>query len=149
MKLTRETLRVLLVDDDYLDRELLAGTLSEAGFTNFLTHLKNGWVALDYFRHTKAENSEVPHIILLDVNMPVVDGVAALESLRQNSSHRDLPVMMLSANPNPLTQHEIAQLGIFRFVEKQLDFSAVVAALDDFIDFYNHELAGKSQAELP
>ncbi len=139
MKLTRKNLRILLVDDDELDAELLHGTLTAAGFTHPLTHFRNGAIALEYFKYTKATGSLVPHIVLLDINMPLIDGVRALHRLREASAFRDIPVVILTGVGDPVKRRELADLGIFRFLKKQPDCANVISALDDFMGFYNNE----------
>jgi CheY-like chemotaxis protein len=71
--------------------------------------------------------------------MPLIDGVRALHRLREASSFRDLPVIILTGTDNPATRCELAHLGIFRFLKKQPNFANVISALDDFISFYNHK----------
>lgn len=139
MKLSRENLRVLLVDDDENDVELLCRTLHDEGFKQTITHFTNGSIALQYFKYTKATGSAAPHIILLDLNMPLVDGVRALHHLREVSSFRQLPVIILTGADDAAKRCEVAKLGIFRFLKKQYDRTNVVAALDDFMAFYNNE----------
>jgi len=144
MKLNRKNLRILLVDDDEHDAELLQCVLIETGFTHPLTHFRNGAIALEYFKYTKATGSLVPHIVLLDLNMPLIDGVRALHRLREASSFRDLPVIILTGTDDPAKRCELAHLGIFRFLKKQANCANVVSALDDFISFYNHEAAASA-----
>ena len=139
MKLARKNLRILLVDDAENDAELLRCVLVAAGFTHSLTHFRNGAITLEYFKYTKATGSLVPHIILLDLNMPLIDGVRALRRLREESSFRDLPVIILSADIDPAKRCEVAKLGIFRFLKKQANNANVISALDAFMDFYNNE----------
>jgi CheY-like chemotaxis protein len=131
----------LLVDDDENDVELLRAALTKAGFARSPTHFRNGAITLEYFKYTKATGSLVPHIILLDVNMPLIDGVRALHRLREASSFRDLPVIILTGIDAPAKRRELAHLGIFRFLKKQPDCANVISALDDFIRFYNREAA--------
>jgi len=80
-----------------------------------------------------------PHVILLDVNMPTMDGVQALHHLREASAFRDLPVIILTGSDDPAQRRQLAHLGIFRFLKKQSNCGHVVSALDDFIDLANHE----------
>jgi len=141
MKIARETLRILLVDDDEIDRELLRSALITAGFTHPLTELGNGEIALEYFKYIKAIGSTAPHVIILDINMPLIDGVHALHLLREASAFRDLPVIILTASDDPAKRRELAHLGIFRFLKKLHSCDNVIAALDDFIDLFNHEPA--------
>jgi CheY-like chemotaxis protein len=149
MKLTRKNLRILLVDDDENDAELLRVRLVESGFTHSLTHFRNGAIALEYFKYTKATGSLVPHIILLDLNMPLIDGVRALHRLRETSSFRDLPVIILTGADDPAKRRELAELGIFRFLKKQSTCANVICALDDFIGFYNNEAASSTTQNDP
>src|SRR5277367_5223057 len=139
IKLSRKTLRILLVDDDENDCELLRAALIETCFTHHITQFRNGAITLEYFKYTKATGSMVPHILLLDLKMPLIDGVRALHRLREASSFRDLPVIILTGTDNPATRCELAHLGIFRFLKKQPNFANVISALDDFISFYNHK----------
>jgi CheY-like chemotaxis protein len=144
MKLDRTNLRILLVDDDDNDTELLRFALMGAGFTHPLTHFRNGSITLAYFKYTKATGSLVPHVMLLDVNMPLIDGVRALHRLRKESSFRDLPVIILTGADDPSKRCELAHLGIFRFLKKQPNCANVISALDDFISFYNQEAASSA-----
>src|SRR5437016_1615673 len=116
MNLTRENLRIVLVDDDKNDCELLQAALIGAGFIHPLTRLTNGGIALEYFKYMKATGSLAPHIVLLDLNMPLIDGVRALHRLRKASCFRDLPVIILSGDNDPAKRCEVAHLGIFRFL---------------------------------
>jgi CheY-like chemotaxis protein len=141
MKLSRKNLRILLVDDDDNDVELLKCALSAAEFTHSITHFRNGAIALEYFKYTKATGSLVPHIVLLDLNMPLIDGARALRRLRETSSFRNLPVIILTGIDDPAKRCELAHLGIFRFLKKQANCANVISALDDFIGFYNNEAA--------
>jgi len=141
MKLTRENLRIVLIDDDENDRELLRGALIGAGFTHPLTEFENGQIALEYFKSIKATDSLGPQIVFLDLNMPVVDGVHTLRLLREASAFRDLPAIILTATNDPAQRRELAHLGIFRFLKKLPNCANVIPALDDFIDFSNYEPA--------
>lgn len=130
-----------MVDDDDNDAELLRLALAHAGFSHAPTHFRNGAITLEYFKYTKATGSQAPHIILLDINMPLIDGVRALHRLREASSFRDLPVIILSSNEDPAKRREVAELGIFRFLKKTPSCANVISALDDFIGLYNNEVA--------
>ena len=129
-----------MVDDDENDAELLRIALEESGFTQPVTHFRNGAIALEYFKYTKATGAAAPHLILLDLNMPLIDGTRALHRLREVSSFRELPVIILTGAEDKVKRQEAARLGIFRFLTKQPRNANVIAALDHFIAFYNQEL---------
>ena len=144
MKLARKDLRIVLVDDDEHDCELLRAALNKFGFVHPLTYLRSGGIVLEYFKYTKATGSLAPHIMLLDINMPLIDGAHALHLLREASSFPKLPVIILSGADDPAKRRKVAQQGIFRFLKKESDNANVISALDDFIGFYNHQKAASS-----
>lgn len=141
MKLTRENLRLLLVDDDTMEYELLRAVLAKTGFMHPITHFASAGSALEYFKYTKATGSPAPHVVLLDINMPLIDGVHALHLLREASAFRDLPVIVLTSSEDLAKRRELAHLGIFRYLKKLPNCANVISALDDFIDLYNHQPA--------
>ncbi len=128
MKVSRENLRILLVDDDENDAELLRIDLDQAGFKQPITHFRNGSIALEYFKYTKATGSSAPHLILLDLNMPLIDGIRALRRLREVSSFRNLPVIILTGAEDKAKRIEVAKLGVFRFLAKKLHNANVITA---------------------
>ena len=149
MKLDRTNLRILLVDDDENDTELLRLALVNAGFTHSITHFRNGSITLEYFKYQKATDSSVPHIMLLDLNMPLIDGVRTLHRLREASSFCDVPVIILTGTDNPSKRCELAHLGIFRFLTKQPNCANVISALEDFMGFYNQEATSLAMRRDP
>jgi two-component system response regulator len=141
-KLTREKLRILLVDDEENDAELLQYALQEAGYAYPLTHLRNGGLALEYFRFKKASASPVPHIILLDVKMPRLGGLEVLRTLREHPVFGHLPVIMLSSSAAESDVQESYRLGVFQFLRKEARYENVLEALEAFL------LAEKAQHQI-
>lgn len=137
MKLARENLRIMLIEDNDTESELLQEVLLDAGFAYPLTKLQNGGVAIEFFTYAKAAGSPMPHIVLLDLNMPLIDGVHALRCLRGAASFSDLPVIVLTGFEDPAKKVELAQMGIFRFLEKVPNYANVITALDDFMRLAN------------
>lgn len=82
---------LLVVDDDDSIRDLLAEFFSGAGFD--VSTATNGRQALQ--RVTKS----CPDVILMDLNMPVMDGVAAIRELKNNPETREIPTFAMSARP--------------------------------------------------
>jgi two-component system response regulator len=89
---------ILLVEDDPSDAELLIRSLEDNHVANPITVARDGVEALDILRGVEAEPAAVPVLILLDVWMPRVDGVAVLRFAKASPSLQQVPViMMLSA----------------------------------------------------
>lgn len=139
--LTRDNLRIALIEDNKDDRELLWETLLDAGFMQPLVHFDSVSAAFDYFQFLHANGSVEPHVVLLDVNMPIIDGVDALRCLNKAPAFRKTSTIVLTGADSPEIRREMAQIGIFKFLIKQHDNANVIAALDEFILLFNHEAA--------
>lgn len=116
------TKRVLIVDDEFGIADIVAEILTEQGYVTALAI--NGRLAL-------AEMAkEPPDLVLLDVMMPVLDGVGTLTEMRADARLRDIPVVMMTALPEALPRDRTLYQGALRkpFSEEQL-FAAIAAAL--------------------
>lgn len=102
---------VMVVDDAPLTRSTLKRLLTREGY-NAVT-AQDGGDAL-----ARLEREEVPDLILLDVNMPDVDGLELLERLHSHPQWKALPVVMLSSSSDAHTVHRANQLGAKAFLVK-------------------------------
>ncbi|MDJ0950363.1 MAG: PAS-domain containing protein [Alphaproteobacteria bacterium] len=102
--------RVLVVDDDPTQRGLMHRALAEEGWQ--VDEAENGREALDAFANTPAD------LILLDLNMPEMDGFEFLDQFRQSPDHRGIPVVVITAAD--LTQEDYKRLsgGVERVLSK-------------------------------
>src|SRR5437773_12294823 len=82
--------KVLVVDDKQANRELLEGRLADLGYD--LREAKDGVEALD------AVAADEPDLILLDIDMPRLDGIAVCEQLKAHPIHRLIPIVILTAS---------------------------------------------------
>lgn len=105
--------RVLIVDDVEVNRDLLARRLQRLGHTVGMA--ENGQVALDR-AHTESWD-----LILLDVMMPVLDGIGALTALKADERTRDIPVIMVSANTELESVVKCIELGAEDYLPKPFD----------------------------
>ena len=85
MKITNKP--ILLVEDDQVDTMTVIRALKEIHVTNPLVHLENGEEAVRYLQDAQ---SEKPCIILLDLNMPIMNGIEFLQKLRENEELKKL-----------------------------------------------------------
>ncbi|KYG82249.1 response regulator [Roseivirga echinicomitans] len=89
------SLNILLVEDNESDIMLIRLALEDVEIVRSLTAVNNGHEALQYL--TK-EDTILPDLILLDINMPVMDGLEALEKIKANDSIKQIPVIMLTTS---------------------------------------------------
>ena len=102
--------KILIVDDDPDVRMALAVTLEEAGHE--IEEASDGIDVLDMARKTS------PDAILLDINMPGMDGFQALEQIKSHRDTADIPVIMISARARPRDREDALFMGAVDYVTK-------------------------------
>lgn len=105
-------INVLVVDDDFINRKLLLTLLKKNAAVENIIEAENGKDALD-----KVEGQKLD-LILLDIVMPVMDGVEFLKAIRQNRFHADIPIAILSTDDSKKT--ETLNLGANAFLTKPI-----------------------------
>ena len=97
-----EPILVMLVEDNVDHAELVIRTLEEHRIANQVRHFLDGQTALDYlFRRgefTSQQNTPQPHVILLDLRLPRVDGIDVLKSIKEDDSLKIIPVVILTTS---------------------------------------------------
>ncbi len=130
--MTTRELIILLAEDDDGHAYLVQQNLEEAGVVNRLVHVKDGQEALDYIRCEGAYQSRVvngPLLLLLDINMPRVDGVEVLRRLKSDPKTDELPVIMLTTTDDPREVRRCYELGCSSYVTKPVEYDRFVEAV--------------------
>lgn len=125
----RAPLTILLADDDPDDRMMAADALAEARVSNPLVCVEDGEELLDYLFGTGkyAENQPpLPGLILLDLNMPRVDGREALAKLKKDPILRRIPVIVLTTSQADEDIFQTYDLGVNSFITKPVSFDGLV-----------------------
>ena len=90
---------ILLVEDNPADIELTRIAFKDARAANVLHVVEDGQEALDFvFKRPPYEKSKTPDIILLDINLPQLNGIQVLESLKSDARYRMIPIIMLTSS---------------------------------------------------
>ena len=113
--------KILVVDDSALMRRLLQQVLQAAGYEVVCT--ADGQEGLDKVA------AEKPDLVIMDRNMPKVDGMEALRVLRANPATRSLPVLMASARLEPADAAEIQAAGANGLVPKPFQSKQLLAII--------------------
>ena len=92
---------ILYVDDDADDRELLAAAIREADSSVEILFAHDGQEALQKLMVRKAANTPLPCLIILDLNMPLLNGGETLDSLAANAAFKTVPVMIFTSSEKP------------------------------------------------
>ncbi|HEY9079577.1 response regulator [Magnetovibrio sp.] len=113
---------ILLIDDDINIHEIVTLFLNNAGHT--VTCADSGAVGLDYAAHNQID------LIILDLAMPVMDGLQTYEKLRSHPNSRDVPIMILSVHQKFELDTEILQRSDVCFVSKPVDMDHLISAVE-------------------
>ena len=87
--------QVLLIDDDHISNFLTTSILRKIGLTKQISICQDGQEALDLLQHQAEMNQPIPDLILLDINMPNMNGFEFLEAFRKLSNRPDQPVIAI------------------------------------------------------
>lgn len=137
---TREQVAVLLVEDEPADQERTRRAIAQIETGIDLHVVGDGEQALQYLREASAadpaEKTTAPDIVLLDINMPKLDGKQTLQSIRSDESLRHLPVIMLTSSDRDEDICDCYEAGANAYVAKPLDMPGYVSALRDIETFW-------------
>jgi len=121
MKITNTPL--LLVEDDQVDVMTVKRALKEIHVTNPVVNLENGEEALKYLRDP---DSPKPCIILLDLNMPIMNGIEFLQVVKQDAQLRRIPVVVLTTSEEQQDKINSFNLGVAGYMAKPVDYRQFV-----------------------
>lgn len=128
---------VLLVDDDEDDATLTREGFVEAGIPARLSHVRDGRECLSYLRRLdEFTDATEPNLILLDLNMPRVDGWQVLDELIHDPALCHIPVVVLTTSAAKSDIMRLYQLRCSAFMIKPTDFDEFVRAIRVMGDFW-------------
>ena len=124
---------ILLVEDNPDDVELTRLAFDEAKIANQLAVVGDGAEALDYLfargRFADRDPADLPSLVLLDLNLPKIDGREVLQAIRANETTRSLPVVVLTTSTEPFDVEATYALGVNSYIQKPVDFEQFVWAV--------------------
>lgn len=119
-----ENVTIIMIEDDAGHALLIEKNLRRNGIANHIVHLDNGRAAMDYFApDNSAHYNDKKMLVLLDLNLPQVDGFEVLKFLKENERTRKIPVVVLTTTSNPTEIDRCYSLGCNLCIIKPLDFA--------------------------
>jgi two-component system response regulator len=131
---------VLLVEDNLDDAELTIWELKRHHMSNNLVHLRDGEEALEFLFATgkyanEQDNYSLPKIILLDLQMPKVNGMEVLKNIKSDERTRAIPVVILTSSNQHPDIRECYDLGANSYIVKPLNFERFSESIRN-LDYY-------------
>ncbi|PTQ76946.1 response regulator receiver domain-containing protein [Nitrosospira multiformis] len=117
---------ILLVEDDQVDMMRVTRALKEIDVVNQVVHRENGEEALNYLRN---EKSEKPCIILLDLNMPIMNGIEFLQTVKKDERLRRIPVVVLTTSDDQQDKLNSFNFGVAGYMGKPVDYQQFVEVM--------------------
>jgi two-component system response regulator len=122
------TIDILLVEDNAEDADLAMRALKKNNLIRNIIHVDDGQEALDFLFN---DSNEMPHLILLDLKMPRVDGIEVLRKLKADAKKKVIPVVMLTSSNEEKDIIESYKLHVNAYIVKPVDFAQFTKAVTD------------------
>jgi len=129
---------ILVVDDNDDDWEVLHRSFKEAEIDCTLRRVIDGQQALDYLHHDgkfNSQNAPRPGLILLDINMPGIDGKDVLKRIKSEEKLKKIPVYILTTSQNERDVEECYEFGANSYMCKPADYAESIKAAKRMKDF--------------
>ena len=125
------TKTILYVDDDSDDRFFLSTTINKINPSILIIEKENGIDALNYLSEAK-ENNRLPSLVILDINMPGLDGKKTLDKIRSLYTDSELPVVVFTCSQNPAEKKLFKNKGVDMFT-KPMEISELDEIVKNFL----------------
>jgi two-component system, chemotaxis family, response regulator Rcp1 len=129
-------LQVLLVEDNPADAELSTEAIAETGQPASLHVAASGELAIERLRAGIAGDVPLPDIVLLDLNLPGLDGHRVLTWAREQPALRDIPIVILSSSADASDVANAYEAGASGYVQKPMGFDALREKLDIVLRYW-------------
>ena len=131
-----EPISILLVEDDPAHAEIVRRSLADFRVANRIHHVADGQAALDYlFRqgvYADPETSPRPHLVLLDLRLPKVDGQEVLRRIKEDTDLRRIPTVVLTTSAAELDLVRAYNHGAGSYLVKPVSFEQFSGLMDAF-----------------
>ena len=131
--MTDNTLKILLIEDDMIEIMKLNRAISSLQLNHKIIEAKNGEEALDFLN----KKNRIPDIILLDLNMPKMNGIEFLKILKKDEVLKYIPTIILTTSSNRKDMLECYKTGIAGYVIKPLKFQNYVEKIDRLMKYWS------------
>lgn len=130
----RRTLPILIADDDPDDRELARDALSASRLVNPIHFVNDGVELLEFLQRRGrwiGSSTPRPGVILVDLNMPRLDGREAIAEIKRDPALRQIPIVVLTTSKAEEDIYRSYDLGVSSYIVKPVTFQALVNVMAD------------------
>ncbi len=135
-----QPITILMADDDEDDVEITSDALKESRLANGFKSVRDGEELLDYLHqrgnYAHLAGNPQPGLILLDLNMPKMDGREALKQIKAHPELRKIPVVVLTTSKSEEDIFRTYDLGVNSFIVKPVTFTEMVRAMAALTEYW-------------
>ena len=117
---------ILIADDDQEDRYLLHTAFEEIGRSNDIFLVENGLQVFAYL-DSSVDQTNMPSLIVLDLNMPILNGMETLLRLKAHNIYKDIPVIMFTTSVHEVEKEKCLAIGAADFIKKPARFQQTIS----------------------
>ena len=128
-----KTLKILFIEDDIIEVMKFNRVITTLGLTHQIIESKNGEAALSILQNKE----NLPNIILLDLNMPKLNGIEFLTILKNDSILKYIPTIILTTSSNFKDVKECYKIGIAGYILKPLKYEDYVLKIQKLLDYWS------------
>lgn len=126
--------KILLADDDPEDRHIIKDAMEQIGSGDIILFAENGEQALQTLASQYAAGTQAC-LIVLDLNMPKMNGTETLRQLKNDDRFKEVPVIIFSTSINTLEKEKCMQLGAHSYVTKPISHKESINIARSFCQF--------------
>ena len=127
---------ILIAEDDNDDQYLFKTALEECGIAAETSYLKNGEELIRFVSALKADGKPFPNFILLDLNMPKMDGREVLKKLKTDEAFRKIPVVVFSTTKSVEEVKRCYDLGANTYVVKPVYYKSLMETIRQICNYW-------------
>ncbi len=124
---SEKEITIIVSEDDPGHAELIKEALKDSGIQNDILHFPDGQATWEYLQEQSnrdPENSKHALLVLLDINMPRMNGMEVLRNIKQHSKLKSVPVIMLTTTDDPREIEQCYELGCNVYITKPVDYDS-------------------------
>ena len=129
----KKGLKVMLIEDDMIEVMKLNRTISKLKLEHKIIEANNGEEALNLLSH----KDNLPNLILLDLNMPKINGIEFLSTLKNDENLKHIPTVILTTSSNQKDLDECFKIGVSGYVLKPLKYEVYVKKIETILSYWS------------
>ena len=131
-------MNIVIIEDNQDHAKILKWAFEQSGRNDHLTFLADAEMALDFVIGAVREPAFAPDLIVLDLNLPKIDGRAVLEKLKSNESTKRIPVIVLSSSEREDDVVVSYRLGANTYISKALLLDQISKSMNTILEYWSH-----------